>query len=155
MKNFISKGLLILSVVIFTLTSCEKKEGPQGPAGNDGNANVKTEIITVLDSEWEINGALFVVDKTSDLLTQDIIKNGLGLLYYEIVDDMWVALPYATIGFGIAENDLGIWTEESTGLTSETSTFKLVVIEGNMQSVSKNVDLSDYNSVKEYFNLTD
>ena len=154
MKNLVLKGFLIISLVVFGLTSCEKEEGPQGPAGEDGNANVKTEIVKVFGYEWEQDGSLYVVDKTSDLLTQDIIDNGSAHLYLEAGEGMWIALPYLTMGFGVGVDDLGIWTEGSS-VTSQTTTYKLVVIEGNLKTTNKNVDFNDFNSVKEYYKLED
>ena len=111
MKNLISKGLLIVSIMFFGLTSCEKEEGPQGPAGKDGedgNANVQTEIVKVFSYEWDYDNPFYIVSKTSNLLTQDIIDNGSVHFYYEIGDGAWLALPYGTMGFAVMVNNLEI-----------------------------------------------
>ena len=97
---------------------------------------------------------MYAVDRTSDLLTQAIIDSGSAHLYLEAGEDMWLALPYRTMGFGVGINNLGIITEGS-GVTTSTIIFKLVVIEGNMKSKSINVDFTNYNEVKEAFNLID
>ena len=152
MKNLTLKGLLIFVVVVFSLTGCKKEEGPQGPPGKDGNANVKTAIIKVFGYEWEQSGSLYIVDKPSDLLTQDIIDNGSAHLYVEVGEGMWTALPYSTMGFGVGVNDLGIWTEGSS-VTSQTTIFKLVVIQGQMQN--KNINFNDYTAVKNYYKIKD
>ena len=144
----------MVSLTVFGLTSCKKEPGPPGPPGRDGNANVKTEIIKAYGYEWELDGSLYVVYKTSDLLTQDIVDNGSVHLYLELGDGIWLALPYETMGFIVGANQLAIFTEGSS-VTSQTTIFKLVVIEGNLQTKNNNIDFNDYNSVKEYYKLED
>ncbi len=148
MKNIFTIGwvLLIMNLII----SCEK----EGPAGKDGNANVKTEIIKVFGNDWTFSDPFYIVDKPSALLTQDIIDNGSAFLYLEAGEGMWMALPYQTMGFGYGINDLGIWTE-GTGVATSTTTYKLVVIQGNMEIKSMEVDFNNYIEVKEYFNIVD
>jgi len=51
--------------------------------------------------------------------------------------------------YGVGVDDLGIWT--TADYTGETTTYKLVVIEGNMQ----NVNFDNYLEVKQYFHLAD
>jgi hypothetical protein len=148
MNNLILSLIMLISIAL--LSGCQK----EGPAGKDGNANVKTEIIKVYGNEWGFSDPFYGVDKTSDLLTQDIIDNGSVHLYLEAGDGIWMALPYQTMGFGYAVNDLAILTEGS-GVTTSTMTFKLVVIQGNMQPKSMDLDFADYNAVKEYFGLKD
>ena len=152
-------GLLLFGIV---LTSCTKEGpiGPEGPAGRDGNngkdgnANVKTEIIKVFGYEWEYNDPIYSVSKTSDLLTKDIVDNGGVHLYLELGEGMWMALPYSTMGFGYAVDDLEIWTEGSS-VTNQTTTYKLVVVAGNMQTRSKKVNFNNYEEVKKYYNLSE
>jgi hypothetical protein len=157
MKRSVLSALLILSLVSFGLTSCEKEEGPQGPpgpAGEDGNANVKTEIVTFSASEWVQDGSFYAVGTSSDLLTQKTVGSGSAHLYLEAGEDLWAALPYYGIGFGVTVNTLTI-IAESPFTPNPVMTFKLVVIEGNMNKSSNNVDFNNYNAVKDYYNLDD
>jgi hypothetical protein len=150
--------LFIISIIgaVMFGTGCTKdgEQGPQGTAGVDGNANVKTEKIIIYGNEWGYSEPYYVVDKTSDLLTQDIVDNGSTHLYFEIEEGTWLALPYQTMGFGISVNSVGILTEGAEVIDA-TTVFKLVVIEGNIQSKAADVDFNDYNAVKEYYNLED
>ena len=123
-----------------------------GCSGADSDG-VKTEIIKVYGYDWTLSGSTYMVVKTSDILTQDIIDNGSAHLYLEAGEDIWMALPYLTMGYIVALNEIGIMTEGS--VTSSTNTFKLVVIEGTMQTETSGVDFNNYNEVKEYFNLND
>ena len=142
------KGLLMLVSLIVILSSCEKEEGLDG---KDGNANVKTEIIEIYGYEWEHNDPFYGVDKSSSLLTADIIRNGSSHLYLESSEDVWIALPYSTMGFGVGIGEVGIFTEGD--VINQTTTLKLVVISGIMQAKSSNVNFNDYNEVKEVFNI--
>ena len=46
--------LLFLLVGLVAFNSCKKEvEGPQGPAGKDGNANIETHIVSVKASDWQ------------------------------------------------------------------------------------------------------
>lgn len=105
----------IMLITSFSLVSCEGEEGPQGPPGED--ANVNTEIFNVAGEEWEEDGSMYVVEKTSDLLTQEIIDNGSAHLYLkanaDAENDVWIALPYQTMGFAVTVNNLVILTEGS------------------------------------------
>jgi hypothetical protein len=144
MNKFRKLSLVLLSMItIISLISCGMETEEEV---------VTTEVIRVFGNEWSYSDPLYIVDKSSDLLTQDIVDNGSAHLYLEMGDGMWMALPYSTMGYGVTLDDLGIWTEGSS-VTSQTTTFKLVVIEGTMQT--DNVDFNNYNEVKEHYNLND
>ena len=75
------KLLFIIAVVVsgFILTSCGK-EGPQGPAGNDGNANVYSKTFVV--TSWDQNSSNYFSDFYIASLTSDVHDNGAVIVYF-------------------------------------------------------------------------
>lgn len=50
----ITYTLLFLLFGLVVLNSCKKEiEGPQGPAGKDGNTNIETHIFSVKSTDWQ------------------------------------------------------------------------------------------------------
>ena len=51
-KNIYTLLFLLVGLVVFN--SCKKEiEGPQGPAGKDGNTNIETYKVIVKSTDWE------------------------------------------------------------------------------------------------------
>ena len=77
------KTLKFLSYATFVLflglaiSSCTK-EGPEGPAGQDGNANVQTYVFN--SPSWNSSGSGMYIDMSS-ILTNEIIENDVILGY--------------------------------------------------------------------------
>lgn len=144
--------LLFIAVMAITLGSCSK-DGTDGIDGADGNANVFSQIISINGSDWtyDANAEMFYYDFNTNLLSAPIIDNGCAILYLESGNNVWMALPYLTMGFAATYNTLEIITGGDP--TTTTYTFKLVVIEGN--AISKNINLNNYNEVKNFYNLKD
>ncbi len=140
---------MVLIFPTILLTYCE---GPTGPAGDDGNANVKTDIIRVYSSEWGYDSGMYGVDLNSSILTQDIIDNGAALLYWEIGNGMWMALPIDGVYYGVMEETVGIIASSYT-FTESTQTFKLVAIAGVELAKHPNLDLSSHDQVNAVFEL--
>ncbi|HPE87343.1 MAG: hypothetical protein EOL88_12435 [Bacteroidia bacterium] len=145
--------LLLIAALSIFLFACEGPEGPAGADGIDGNANVKSVTFTVYPQNWEYGSGLYVYDYPTDLLTQSVVNNGSVHLYLAMDNDVWLALPYYTLGYGIAIGSLGIFTEGDA--TSTISVFKLVAIDGTPSSYNYPVDFNNYEEVEEYFKLID
>lgn len=87
-------------------------QGPAGPQGPEGNANVKTDVFTIGGSDWLWNSQyVFETSSSSyteyftryyvrnnNTITQDVLDNGLVLVYFtpspQNNPNQWVPLPY-------------------------------------------------------------
>jgi len=110
--------LLLLTVVALMVTACEGERGPTGPAGADGNANVKTGTISPTNPEWlwnqyytlQIDPSSWMryytryVDIPVEEITPDIISTGLVLVFFEAHPGSgnWTPLPFQYVSFGAA-----------------------------------------------------
>lgn len=110
--------LLLLIVAALLLTGCEGEEGPTGPAGADGNANVKTGTITPTNAEWlwysyytlQITENSWVsyytryVDIPVEDITPDFLSTGLVLVLFEADSGSgeWTPLPFKFVAFSSA-----------------------------------------------------
>lgn len=94
------KILSIACVFLLTLSAC-KVEGPEGPAGVDGNANVKTQIITVTPSNWTGNGFALEAKKVCPILTAEIVASGAVLVYMQIGNGVYVPVPVSNTNYWV------------------------------------------------------
>jgi len=132
--------LILFSGLFF---SCVK-EGPQGPAGYDGNANVYSMIYSVKPSAWSVSGNSLIADIQTNWISNSVVDNGSVLVFMEDLTQMnrWQMLPYTWPSDGSSEY-FGYWYE-SGWVTLEinngtnilpafpniTYTFKVVAIDG-------------------------
>ena len=109
---------MILTVAILLVTGCEGEQGPTGPAGADGNANVKTGTISPTNAEWlwssiywfqtdpstAIGYGTRYVDIPVEDITPEIISTGLVLVFFEARPGTgkWTPLPFQLVMFGAA-----------------------------------------------------
>jgi hypothetical protein len=81
---------LLFALSTFIMAGCVK-EGPRGPAGQngiDGNANViASPWITPLS--WSYDTGEWYFDVTSASITSDIVENGAILAYMSLADDIY------------------------------------------------------------------
>jgi len=155
---------LLLSVIIFN--GC-KKEGPQGPAGKDGNANVKSNTITFSTWNWDGTYGYEYADFTWSEVTSSIVNSG-ALNIYLSTPAGWAPLPrtiyptstrsqsqryvYSVSSFKIIVQDSDLLPPSpSLG----TWTIKAVAIDASARMQNPDLDWSNYNAVKERFNLKD
>ena len=168
--KFITIGLLIAGAT--SLSSCEKegsvgpagKDGIDGSDGSDGNANVVSSTIT--SSSWAYSNPSWVISFTYPAITQSIIDEGAVLVYIK-VGNGYTQLPltiyqspnYSTsIEVSTFVGGLSLfWTDSD--LIQPTNpgehTFKVVVIAASGLIQNPNVDLGNYEEVKDAFNLPD
>jgi hypothetical protein len=173
MKNILATICIVISLGL-VIAGCK---GDTGPAGPQGNANVKVRTYSVSSSQWVNSTSTtpyeYYVDLTDQDITQSIINNGAVLVYIENSSGGWYPLPsigYAqsnggadleyklspvyslstvTVLYYIVSNP-NYWIPANPG----AQTFKVIVIAGSLQS-SANINWNNYEEVKKAFNLHD
>jgi hypothetical protein len=166
-------AILLLSALFF---SCSGKDGATGPAGKngtngtdgtDGNANV---IVYHFGSRTSTGTIYYPFD-----ITQEIMEQSLVLGYYnpEAIGDTTTYYPIP--GLGPWANymtrcytyrtsttqytyQLSLMTPNGAGsYTTSTvlSRFKLLIVPASLVTSRGSLDLSDYNAVRNYLNLSE
>ena len=170
-------SLICMTVLaVFSMASCR---GPQGPAGQDGNANVASSTVTVRQSDWRwVNDCQWMVEIDYPAINNNVYNHGAVLVYMKI-DGAWSQVPltyfyeaevedgYSNFASSIEVatlNDGGVrlfWTEsdfyhapDGPGKLSSYD-FKIVAIEASVYSHRSDVDYSSYEAVKTAFQLAD
>lgn len=158
--------ILILASSAFFLLACKKEEGPVGPQGPTGNANVKSQIITVLASEWENEGPTYSFITSCDVITEEIAESG-AVMCYQKRDDIYTALPISGIfegdtvtthiGFEHKVNEIYFFVQAAEGNTPAPGkrTFKVVAIESSAIAANPGMDINNYEEVKETLDLVE
>ena len=165
MEKKLYSSIIVLSTIFILFQSC-KKEGPVGPAGKDGNANVQSSTITFSNWSWESTSKYEYCDFTWPSITSSIANSGAVIIYISTPSG-WVALPrtiypnttysesqrfYYNIGsFRIIVQDSDLSPPAALG----TWTIKVVAIESSGIKTNPNLDFSDYSAVKLQFGLAD
>lgn len=165
MKSKLLFALVLLST-LFLFTRCTK-EGPEGPAGKDGNANVKSSTVTFSNWTWDSGNSYMYVDFTWSAITSSIVNSG-ALLIYVNTTSGWAQLPrtiYPSASYSESQRftynvgSFRIIVQDSDFLQPTpalgTWTIKVVAIEASARKANPDLDWSNYNDVKERFNLTD
>jgi hypothetical protein len=159
-------GISLILVIAATLSipSCKKEEGPQGPAGPAGNANVKSQIITLSSSDWIGGGYGYEAAMPCSIITQDIAEKGAVLCYLRVGDN-YFPIPYSIdygnwtthFLFGYNVGNALFMVQDTDGETPNPGTkeFKVVTIASASMSIPAELDVNDYNAVKEYYQLRD
>ena len=173
--SFICMTVLAVSF----LASCRGPVGPQGPAGQDGNANVASSTVTVRQSDWRwVNDCQWMVEIDYPAINNNVYNHGAVLVYMKI-DGAWSQVPltyfyeaevedgYSNFASSIEVatlNDGGVrlfWTEsdfyhapDGPGKNNSYD-FKIVAIEASVYSHRSDVDYSSYEAVKTAFQLAD
>ena len=162
MKKLFS--LFVLSLWMISLLSCTK-EGPAGPKGEDGNANVKTYKYTIKTDEWQGSGGNYYHEESIPEITEDIYENGDVRVYIKSNNsEQYQALPYTWISnpnyqyiakywYGVGSLKIQVVFNDPNNTVTWDFEVKVVIIEGN--AVNKNVDYNNYESVKIYYGLKD
>ena len=159
-------------------------QGPQGPAGQDGNdANVASSTLTIHDYEWDwirfftdgdgnergqykvtidypaINDNVFNYGAVLVYMDVQGTWSQVPLTYYYYEEDGGEVLFYEASIEAATLNDGGVrlfWTESDMWkVRPGTHDFKIVAIEAATYNSRTDVDYSDYNAVKEAFQLAD
>ena len=97
---------LFITAIAVATSAC-KVEGPEGPAGRDGldgNANVKTQIITVTPSAWVGDGYVYQAQRPCSIITAEIVNSGAVLCYMQDANNTYIPLPFTFTNWYPAEN---------------------------------------------------
>ena len=167
MKRFIKVSSIIVVTVIGILLSCKK--GKDGEPGKDGGANVTSTVFSV--SSWSSNSSRYYTLLSVPELTADNINTASVQVYFNVGDNAWKAMPFTQLastnyfmGHISAINSVQItWDYNGLGIGDDpnefygisASKFKVVVIPPAILKQYPNVDLNNYNEVKETFHLKD
>ncbi len=159
--------IYILLVTIVSLVTACKKEGPAGPAGKDGNANVISSNtltlnnwITVYDDGTEFT---YSSNLTWGEITQEVRDGGLLITYLkDNTTSTWYAMPYsyAGDGYGYTFNyDFNIGTAniyyegyDNSGSPGANAlnglfTIRLVAVPPAIREANPNIDWNSYEQV--------
>lgn len=154
---------LVLSSTAFF--SCKKEAGPKGDPGTpgiDGNANV-TQISF---GSRIINPGIPGINLTLSGITKTIAEKSIILSYGKATNGLWYQLPgFSAIGLHEYRTFLSAQDPSSTltlqmvsGTTAETfDPIRVVIIPANVLLNGRGgvlpYDISDYESMRAYFNL--
>jgi len=134
------KRIFLLATASVILISCE---GPAGPAGQNGNANVKAYVYNNLD--WNVQNGEATANGSCAGITADIMNTGavLGYASYTAPNSSVVEwlLPWTYTSLTYTENVLlshsvGLWRLQNTSSDDLPSLYysipklKIVVIQG-------------------------
>ena len=175
------KKLSVICMTVLAVSFLASCRGPQGPAGQDGNANVASSTLTIRSSDWlwlEDYGQ-WMVEIDYPAINNNVYNHGAVLVYMD-VDGAWSQVPLTYYYQDLVDNEDGtqeiincaasievatlndggvrlFWTESDFfgGYRPETHDFKIVAIEASVYDNRSDVDYSDYNAVKAAFQLAD
>ena len=174
------KKLSLICMTIIAISFMASCRGPQGPAGHDGNANVASSTLTIESRDWQwVNDCQWMVEIDYPAINNNVFNHGAVLVYME-KDGAWAQVPLTyyyqdlvTYSDGEQEvincaasievatlNDGGLrlfWTEADfyDGMRPQTRNFKIVAIEATVFEARRDVDYSNYESVKTAFHLAE
>lgn len=172
MKTLRTFGLFLV-MSLFAITSCE---GPRGPQGPPGNANVQSATVETIDSDWgwDDNACNWYLDLEWDAIDLDMVDYGAVLVYMENPGEFygWHQLPLTiypddkySASLETIYYDYGVtifWTnsdlqkhQSPCDFYNANLTFKVVIVDATLYAKYRNEDLSDYETVKKLFNITD
>lgn len=160
------KKMMFLAMILMVFAGCKKEvEGPAGPRGADGNANVQSEEITVLSTDWEGGSNGFFAEVPCSVITEDIAATGAVMAYLK-AGDYYQALPYSIwstsswtthVLFDYTAGSIGFIFQDDDGFTPSPGerVFKVVAIESRVLEANPTLDLANYDDVKRVLNLTE
>jgi len=141
-KNF--KYFLVALTIFAIYSGCKKDEiigpagpsGATGPTGPTGNANVSRKTIAI--SDWTNTNNYWYADIVDTDITQDIVNNGVVLVYYEIASGQWASLPYQDTSTLLAYTYSYIYSQDNLHVrrtdfllptpNPSTQNFKIVIM---------------------------
>ena len=151
--------LILTSSLIFS--SCTK-EGPVGPAGKDGNANVVSSTLT--NVSWDEDGNTWVINLTYPAITQEIINSGAVLVYIG-GNNSYTQLPFTiyssdeystSFNYAVSVGSIQIECSDSDLILPQQPgnvNIKVVVIASSQKHLIQDTDVSNYNEIKDALNL--
>jgi hypothetical protein len=148
----------ILVVGLFTFNSCVK-DGPVGPQGPQGNANVQSSAVTVTQWSWNTTYSYSSANITVPALTPDIVDRGAVMVYIYNGSTTWEALPFSSvISAGVTTHYEFVYTDNQVTIiisnsdlsipNLQTSTFKIVCIAASIMTKHPNTNWKNYSEVQ-------
>ncbi len=157
--------LLAVAALILSFSPSCKKEGPPGPAGEDGNANVKSSTITFSNWTWHSGTLYDYADFTWGEITSDIANSGTVLVYLSNGNGGWLPLPrtiyptsnytqsqryvYYQGGFTVIVQDSDLTQPANPG----TWTIKVLAVASSVREANPDLDWENYEAVKTTLHL--
>ena len=88
------KKLSLICMTILAVSFLASCRGPQGPAGQDGNANVASSTVTIKSSDWEWRDQYgnWAVTIDYPAINDNVYNHGAVLVYMD-VDGAWSQVP--------------------------------------------------------------
>ncbi|HYV91862.1 MAG TPA: hypothetical protein VE978_08765 [Chitinophagales bacterium] len=159
------KKLVAVLFSFCAIASFHSCQGPEGPPGLNGVANIITYNITTNSSSWSWDGTndLYYTDVQIPDITQSVIDAGTVQAFYSNSDfSYFIALPSTEsllwIGYsyflGIGEIDYGL-TDGTQPANPGTKYFKMVVIPPAARQANPDVNWEDYNDIAKHFKITE
>lgn len=154
--------LLAIFTAASLLMGCSKKEiaGPAGAQGPQGNANVHSQTITVIPSEWSyyIAASYCSVTLPVAIITDDIVATG-AVMVYESYDHgtSWSGMPNTfqniqhVFDFQSGELKILFFNQSPPEYPVD---FRVVTISSSGM-IPSDVDVTNYEDVKNYFGLAE
>lgn len=134
------KLFYFLLMIAITVTACKKEKGDVGPMGKNGNANVKSYLITVKPGDWSalLFGSCNAYPKLA-AITDSVFNYGTVLLYYKNGETNWANLPLLGYNYGFSKNTTTgnyIWINHENTIPTTDVVFRAVVISGNVSAIT-------------------
>jgi hypothetical protein len=157
-----NKLFVVMASLVICISSCKKEtvvgpKGDTGPAGANGNANVKSEGPIVIEpSAWITNSdsLAWTAIIFSEKITQEIVDKGSVEVYFK-KDNVWWSLPYtdgdATTAVGLALGKVYLVKSESHGGLPEKplkADYRMVISASSANKPAK----TPQHQTDEYFN---
>lgn len=173
LKKYLALSLS-LCLCIILIVSCK---GPKGEPGRDGNANVYSETVktTAADWSWDTDACNWYLDLEWNAIDYDMVDYGAVLVYMENPNDdfyAWHQLPltlypneYYSSTLETVYYDYALtifWTnsdmqrhQNPCEFYNTNLEFKIVLLDAFTYSKYQNEDLSNYETVKNLFDITE
>jgi len=177
--NFESMRKIITTILtsLVLLTSCKGDQGPAGPPGQDGNANVQSATIETRFSDWDWSDTEknWAISFDWNAISLDMVDYGALLVYLEnprsdlyawhqlpmtlVITDSYSAVletSYYDYGFTIFWTNSDLQKHKDvlqSYYDEEPMMFKVVLIAANYYAAHPEIDYSNYEEVKTALNL--
>ena len=151
---------MLMFVGCISIFSGCRKDGPIGPQGPAGNANVMGEYpFTVNAGSWTFTtniagntGNAYVVSYNDANITSSVANHGLVVMYIQYADGTWKSLPDIFAGtsfsFNFSAGGFDIYYTNVDGTTPSspgTQVFRAVVIPSSIRQIHPNTNWNNYN----------
>ena len=160
--------VLAICILAVIMIGCKGETGPTGP---QGNANVKSRLYSIWQTNYTLKSGIFISTNVCDIITHDIIQSGAVLVYNtNFTSNVTLPYPYTftyddSRGYTFSYiysfqegyiNFMFIDSNPNSNTIDDSAIghFRVIAISGNT-SILKYIDKSDYGAVKTALNITD